>query len=117
MLAGKDLDAIAAQYEVTVDSVNSNPTLESLPGIGQQPKVIAAAAMVTTGNTSQPIIGRNGVYFVKPLGDATTGTSGNLPIARSQINTTVRAQNGNVLLPALRAGTTVADERAAGDCQ
>jgi len=117
MLAGKDLDAIAAQYEVTVDSVSSNPTLQSLPGIGQEPKVIAAAAMVTTGNTSQPIIGRNGVYFVKPLGDATTGTSGNLPIARSQINTTVRAQNGNVLLPALRAGTTVADERAAGDCQ
>jgi peptidyl-prolyl cis-trans isomerase D len=117
MLAGKDLDAVAAQYEVTIDSISSNPTLQSLPGIGQEPKVIAAAASVASGSTSKPIVGRNGVYFVKPLGDASTGTSGNLPIARSQINTTVRAQNGNVLLPALRAGTTVADERAAGDCQ
>lgn len=117
MLAGKDLEAVAAQYEATIDSIGSNPTLQSLPRIGQEPKVIAAAASVATGSTSKPIIGRTGVFFVKPLNDATTGTSGNLPIARSQINTTVRAQNGNVLLPALRAGTDVADERAAADCQ
>ncbi|TXF85230.1 hypothetical protein FUA23_20730 [Neolewinella aurantiaca] len=117
MLAGSDIEKIAAQYEVTVDSISSNPTLQSLPRIGQEPKVIAAAAIVATGNTSEPIVGRNGVYFVKPLSDASAGTSGNLPAARSQINTTVRAQNGNVLLPALRAGTDVADERAAADCQ
>ncbi len=117
MLTGQDLATVAARYEANVDSVNSNPTLQSLPRIGQEPKVIAAAAAVATGSTSAPIVGRTGVFFVKPLNDASTGTSGNLPAARSQINTTVRAQNGNVLLPALRAGAEVTDERAAGDCQ
>jgi peptidyl-prolyl cis-trans isomerase D len=117
MLAGKDIEAVAAQYEVTIDSTGSNPTLQSLPRIGQEPKVIAAAASVATGSTSAPIVGRTGVFFVKPLVDAPTSNSGNLPAARTQINTTVRAQNGNVLLPALRAGTDVADERAEADCQ
>lgn len=117
MLGGTDLDAVASKYEVSIDTLGSNPTLQSLPVIGQEPKVIAAAASVATGSTSQPIIGRTGVFFVKPINDANTGTSGNLPAARSQINTTVRAQNGNVLLPALRAGTDVADERASTDCQ
>jgi len=117
MLGGKDLEAVSAQYEVTIDSMSSNPTLQSLPRIGQEPKVIAAAASVATGSTSKPIVGRTGVFFVKPLNDASTGTSSDLPGARTQINTTVRAQNGNVLLPALRAGTDVADERAATDCQ
>ena len=117
MLGGSDLEKVASQFEATIDSVSSNPTLQSLPGIGQEPKVIAAAASVATGSTSKPIVGRTGVFFVKPLADASTGNSGSLPAARSQINTTVRAQNGNVLLPALRAGTDVADERAAGDCQ
>jgi len=79
--------------------------------------VIAAAASVATGSTSAPIVGRTGVFFVKPLVDAPTGNSSNLPAARTQINTAVRAQNGNVLLPALRAGTDVADERADADCQ
>ena len=117
MLAGKNIEAVAAQYEVSIDSTGSNPTLQSLPRIGQEPKVIAAAASVATGSTSAPIVGRTGVFFVKPLVDAPTGNSSNLPAARTQINTAVRAQNGNVLLPALRAGTDVADERADADCQ
>lgn len=116
-LAGKDLSAVAAMYELTVDTINSNPTLESLPVVGREPKVVAAAAMTATGSVSSPVVGLNGVYLVKPLTDAATGNSGNLPGARNQMNITMRSQASNSLLPALRASSKVEDERAQADCQ
>ena len=116
-LSGMDLAAIAAKYEVSVDSISSNPTLSSLPRVGREPKVIAAAAATATGQVSQPIVGQSGVFVVVPLTEASATTSGNLPGARSQINANTRRQNANLLLPALRANTDVADERAVGDCQ
>lgn len=116
MLAGKDLRAIAAEYKVTVDTINSNPTLSTLPRVGAEPKVIAAAASVATGSLSAPVVGNNGVYLVMPLDDAPAANSGNLPAARAQINATVRSRSANSLLPALRATAEIADERAAADC-
>jgi len=117
MLSGKSLSAIAAEYGVQVDTLNSNPTLSSLPGIGAEPKVVAAAASVATGSTSAPIIGNTGVYLVQAISEPTASSSGNLPGARNQINTTTRLQAANSLLPSLRAGAEVEDDRSAADCQ
>jgi peptidyl-prolyl cis-trans isomerase D len=116
-LAGKDLSAIAAMYDLQVDTVRSNPTLESLPTIGREPKVVAAAAVTATSSVSKPVIGQGGVFVVMPLTDAATGNSGNLPGARAQINITSRSQASSSLLPALRASATVEDERSEADCQ
>lgn len=116
-LAGKDLSAVAAMYELTIDTINSNPTLESLPTIGREPKVVAAAAITATGSVSKPVVGQSGVYLVMPLGDAAAGNSGNLPGARNQLNITTRSQASGSLLPSLRANASVEDERAAADCQ
>lgn len=115
-LGGMDLEAIAAKYEVSVDTVSSNPTLTSLPGVGNEPKVVAAAAAVATGAKSQPIVGNTGVFVVMPIEDAPTANSGNLPGARTQINLQTRSRSASSLLPALRATANVADERAAADC-
>jgi peptidyl-prolyl cis-trans isomerase D len=116
-LAGKDLSAIAAMYDLTVDTVRSNPTLESLPTIGREPKVVAAAAITATNTVSKPVVGQGGVYIVMPLTDAATGNSGNMPGARAQINITARSQASGSLLPALRATASVEDERSEADCQ
>lgn len=116
-LAGKDLAAIAAQYNVEVDTLNSNPTLSSLPSVGREPKVIAAAAATATGSISAPIVGNTGVYLVQAISEPTASTSGNLPGARSSINTTTRLQASNSLLPALRAGAEIEDDRADTDCR
>lgn len=116
-LAGKDLAAVAAMYELQVDTVSSNPTLESLPTIGREPKVVAAAALTATNSVSKPVVGQGGVYLVKPINDAATGNSGNLPGARAQINITSRNMASGSLLPALRATASVEDERSEADCQ
>jgi peptidyl-prolyl cis-trans isomerase D len=104
-------------YDLQVDTVSSNPTLQSLTTIGREPKVIAAAAVTATKSVSKPVVGQNGVYLVMPLTDAASGNSGNLPGARTQINITTRSQATGSLLPALRATATVEDERSEADCQ
>lgn len=115
-ISGTDLAAIASQYGSEVDTVTSNPTLNSLSaGIGQEPKVIAAAAATPTG-TVRAVVGTNAVYVIKPLADAPTGNSGNVPVARQQQQASSRSFATNSLLPGLRAVTDVADERAAQDC-
>lgn len=116
-VTGKDLAGIAAQYNVEVDTVSSNPTLASLPGLGREPKVVAAAAAVATGSQSEAVVGLEGVYFLVPLTDASVATSGNLPGARLQLNLTARQQVIGGLLPALRSTADIEDGRPALECQ
>ena len=116
-VSGSDLAAIAAQYGTEVDTISSNPTFRSLSGgIGAEPKVIAAAAAVATGTVSKPIVGTNGVYLVKPLTDAPTGTSGGVPNARVALQSVTRSQAASGVVAGLRATTEIADERASRDC-
>jgi peptidyl-prolyl cis-trans isomerase D len=118
MIEGKSLSDLASQYDLKVDTVTSNPTLSSLSaGIGNEPKVIAAAAAVATGAVSKPVVGNTGVYVIQGITEPTSSTSGNLPGARQQINTTIRLQAANSLLPALRVGADIEDDRAEVDCR
>ncbi|MEL7160573.1 MAG: peptidylprolyl isomerase, partial [Bacteroidota bacterium] len=117
MVAGKSLSDLAAQYGVEVDTIYSNPTLTTLPGIGREPKVIAAAAGAATGSLAAPVVGNTGVYVVQAITEPTSSSSGNLPGARNQINNNTRTMASASLLPALRAGTEVEDDRADTDCR
>lgn len=117
-LAGMDLAAAASQYDVVIDTLNAvNFTLTALgQGIGAEPKVIAASSVVPTNSVSQPIVGRNGVFLVKPLSDAPTGASGNLPSARQAINANSRNRVPQQLLTALRNEIDVEDQRMSTEC-
>jgi len=116
-VAGKDLSGIAAQYGVEIDTISSNLTLSSLPGLGREPKVVAAAAAVATGSQSEPIVGNEGVYILTPLNDATTANSDNVPGARQQLNLAARQQVIGSMLGGLRATADIEDGRPAIDCQ
>ncbi|MBB4079315.1 peptidyl-prolyl cis-trans isomerase D [Lewinella aquimaris] len=117
-MAGMDLNEAARTYDTVVDTLNAvNLTLSSLPqGIGAEPKVIAAASTGATNQVSQPIVGNNGVYLVKPLSDAPAGSSGNLPGARMAINTNSRSRVSQQLLNGLRAEVDVEDQRISTEC-
>jgi peptidyl-prolyl cis-trans isomerase D len=117
-MSGMELTAAADQYDVPVDTLSSvNLTLRSLPqGIGAEPAVVAAASTGTTGQVSRPIVGNRGVYLVKPLLDAPSGMSGNLPAARNSINTGSRNRVNQELLDGLRAAVEVEDQRVSTEC-
>ena len=117
-VGGKDLAAIAAQYNTTVDTISSNLTLSSLPGgIGREPKVIAAAASVATGTRSEAIVGNTGVFYIVPVSEAITTANDNIFAARQQLNATARQQVIGSILPGLRASADIKDSRQALDCQ
>ena len=109
------VSAAAGQYDVTVDTITVNPTQTSAARIGAEPKVIAAASALTTGQT-KAVVGNNGVYVIEALTDAGTGTSGSVPAARQQLNLQVRNQSTQGILPALRASADIEDDRTAGEC-
>ena len=117
-LAGMDLAAVASQYDVPVDTLASvNFTQSSLSrGIGNEPKVIAAASNGVTNQVSAPVVGINGVFLVKPLSDAPTGSSGSVPSARQAININSRSRVPQQLLTALRAETEIEDQRVSTEC-
>lgn len=108
-------DATSRYPNATVDTVNANATLTTLPGMDAEPKIIAAAVTLPTGQAGT-LVGNNGVYVVQPVTDAGTGTSGSLPQARLQLHGQIRSRAGRSLLPALRATTDIADDRAATVC-
>jgi peptidyl-prolyl cis-trans isomerase D len=58
-----DLDALAAQLNVPVRSVDAvNFFTKEIPGIGEEPQLIAAAVNTEEQSVIGPINGKNGVY-------------------------------------------------------
>lgn len=117
-LAGMDLGDAASRYTTVIDTLRSvNFTLNTLPqGIGNEPRVIAAAANGSTNAVSAPIVGNNGVYLIKPLSDAPTGSSGSLPTARLALNSANRGRVSQQLLTGLRADMEIDDRRVSTEC-
>ncbi|MEM7572672.1 MAG: peptidylprolyl isomerase [Bacteroidota bacterium] len=112
------LAALAQQFSVEIDTLSGvSMATPSLPNIGTEPKVLAAAFSVATQQLSSPVIGNNGVYVLQPLTELSNNSSGNLPGARTQINSTARTAANNALLSALRQNSTITDDRADADCQ
>ena len=117
-MADMDLNGVAAEFDVPVDTLNGVTfTQQSLAqGIGAEPKVIAAAATVATGQVSRPIVGQRGVYLLMPLTDAPAGSSGSLPTARQSINSGSRNRVAQQLITGLRQEVEVEDQRLSTEC-
>ncbi len=64
-MTGLDVDALQSRFEVDVDSVaNVNLSSQIMSGIGDEPMVLGMAMKMEIGETSAPIIGKNGVYVI-----------------------------------------------------
>jgi peptidyl-prolyl cis-trans isomerase D len=65
-LKGNSLDAIAAAAKAVVQKADSlNLTLSTVPGLGNEPKLVGAAFNKSLVNKlSAPIVGNNGVYVI-----------------------------------------------------
>ncbi|MEL6804861.1 MAG: hypothetical protein AAFO91_13885, partial [Bacteroidota bacterium] len=112
------LSQIASQYSVTIDTLASvNLGLTSLPGVGNEPKVVAAAMAAPNQQLTQAVVGTTGVFVLQPLTDPAEGQSGNLPSTRQQLNARARQGMNSLFVLGLRENTNVVDDRAAANCQ
>ena len=111
--AVSSLDDLAAQHSSTVETA-SNASLGSpfIPGLGNEPDVTSVAYATAEQTVSKPIIGKSGVYVVKPISKSEAGDVVNLPSIKSSLSSSMRSQVGFKLMESLKNGAKVEDSRS-----
>lgn len=112
-ISGSDLASIASSFNSSVESANDVAfTAGGVTGLGNEPKVLAAALSQAEGSVSKPIIGNNGVYVVR-TSSKTAGTAPANVIAQTKtINSTNRGRVNFSLLNALKEKFKATDNRS-----
>jgi len=112
-LEGKSPEAVASEYNVEVDSVSGITfNTPSIPGIGYEPKVAAAAFALNAGEVSKPIVGESGVFLVKMINKPEVGVMGNIPQLRRSLSSTPRQQAMSQLFTDLKDNAKIEDNRS-----
>lgn len=112
-IKGKNMEGIATQYNTKIDTA-TNITFSSgfIPGLGNEPKVVASAFSLLQTETSQPIEGNNGVYLVKVLIKPEDMTPTNLPQVRQTVDGITKSQVATLLSKSLKDNASVTDNRS-----
>lgn len=90
-LSGSDLRSMAGAAGVAVDTAsNVKFNSSTIAGLGNEPKVLAAAARLDAGQTSGVIEGNSGVFVIQVMSKPAIGQATNLPAIRNRLTTTAR---------------------------
>lgn len=116
-IAGKDMSAIAAQFSVTMDAAaGASFDRPTLPNVGSEPNVIAAALGTDQGQTSAAVEGAGGIFIVQPTNKPALGQATNLPQIRQTYNRTAQGWVASSFMSLLRGSADVEDSRNSFDC-
>lgn len=112
-ISSTDLAAIAAEFAGEVDTAR-NVTMNSpfLPGLGSEPKLVAAALGMGVGQSSQVIEGNNGVYVISVTRSDELPNGGNIPQIRQQMEVRRQNQIAGQLMRNLRESAEIMDNRS-----
>jgi len=112
-ISGSDLSAIATQFDVDVENA-SDVTFDAtfVPGLGDEPQVIATAFNLNVNSVSQPIVGNSGVYVIKLTEKPEIGTAFNIPQLRKNESATAQTQITTRLMQAMKKNAEVKDLRS-----
>ncbi len=108
-----NLEDLASQYNATVETA-TNASIGSpfIPGIGNEPDVVGAANATANQAISRPIIGKSGVYVLKPISKSEAGDVVNLPGIKSNLSRSMKSQVGFRLIESLKDGAKMEDNRS-----
>ncbi|MCG8326685.1 MAG: peptidylprolyl isomerase [Chitinophagales bacterium] len=111
-ISSTDLAALANKYSTKIDTANNvNFSASFVPTLGVEPKVIGEAFNLAEGSTSQPIIGKTGVFVVKVLSKTPASQATNIPQLRRNMATPVRNQVPRNLMEAMKDNANIEDNR------
>lgn len=112
-MAGKDLSALAANFDVPIDTARSVSFSSSfIPNVGNEPKVIAAAFSLAQNGVSAPVVGNSGVYVIQLTSKTEAGTATNIPQIRRTMASNIRSQVSFRLMETLRENASIKDRRS-----
>ncbi len=112
-VSGKDLETVASTYGASVETAdNVSFSTGFVPGLGNEPKVVASAFNMNVNDMSAPIAGDSGIYVLKMTSKPAVGQPTNIPQLRKQSNSTVQSQVAAQLMKSMRKNAEVVDNRA-----
>ncbi len=113
-ITGTDLGAIAAQFNAKIDTARQVSFVSPfVPGLGQEPLVVAAVTSTELNKTTKPIVGETGVYVATVTQKVANAASAQVDPANMKMQMTMQAR-GQVrgrLISALRKAASVTDNR------
>jgi peptidylprolyl isomerase/peptidyl-prolyl cis-trans isomerase D len=115
-ISSEDLNSIASQFEVSVQTASAvNMASPLIPGAGQEPKVVGAAFALEQDEVSQPITGQKGVYVIKLTNRAEAPelpSYKNAALKETQARMQKLQNPNNTVIKALKDAKEIEDNRA-----
>ncbi|MBT8218520.1 MAG: peptidylprolyl isomerase [Bacteroidia bacterium] len=113
LISGSDLASIASQFDAVVDSLqNVSFSTSFASGLGNEPKVLAAAYQLEPNLVSEPIVGENGVYVVQLIRKGDPPVAANIPQLRKSTASSIQIQTATNLMQSLKKQADIEDSRA-----
>jgi peptidyl-prolyl cis-trans isomerase D len=110
---GSDLNSIASSNNVKVDTAKGVAfSAASVPGMGNEPKVIAAAYQTAPGSASNPIAGSSGVFIVKVINETPATAIPSMNLLKKSFAASVRSSVNARLMQSLKKSADITDNRA-----
>jgi len=110
-LEGKSLDEIASEMNLNVqEATQVNFRSYSVPGVGNEPALIAAASVANQGTIAGPVKGNNGVFMIE-VNNIITTPEEDLELLRERLMATFQMRGNYEAYEALRKGADIVDKR------
>jgi len=113
-MKGKDFAALATEFSTQIDTARTiSFATPSLPNVGNEPKVIAAAFAMEKGAKSAPIVGASGVYVFELLEKIATiaPSPSDLASVRVAMSTAMQSVVPSRLMQSLKNNAKIKDNR------
>ena len=92
------------------EAVQVNFRSYSIPGVGTEPALAAAASVVKQGTVEGPVKGLNGVYMIY-VNSLTSSASEDLKLEQQRLKTTFQMRGNYEAYEALRKSANIIDKR------
>ena len=111
-LAGKDINATASEFNVTVQqATNASLAASSVPGIGNEPKVIGEIFGLESGDSVGPIAGKEGVYYITVTSKNEAPAVADLSASKNIFSALSKNQVAQKLWNAVKSENEIEDKR------
>ncbi len=105
-------EAASSQGVQVQNAANIGSKSSIITGIGNEPKVLAAAFGTAVQAVSQPIVGESGVYIVQPISRQEPGDPTNLAMVKNGLNNSTKSQVNFSLIKNMTKRADIKDGRS-----
>ncbi len=111
-IQGKDVETVAAQYGMKVDTLNNvNFGMNYLQNYGNETALVGKLANLPQGQTSKPIIGNDAVFVAQILSKAEASLATDIAATRNQLSMQARGSVDTRLMEAVKESAKLKDNR------